>query len=126
MATKDLNILGLKVTTSTNTKSLAIVTGYNSYVQKIEHICKTQKGELPSDMYLGSDYYNFIFDPAGNRNFLQTNLEHYIKSAVYELNNVKVQISSFTQTKIILNVSFSLANGISDQTSSCMVEVDIQ
>jgi hypothetical protein len=125
MPTKDLNILGLKVTTPTNQKSLSIVTGYNSYVQKIEHICKTQKGELPSDMNLGSDYFNFLFDPAGNKNFLQTNLENYIQAAVYEIRNVKVLVSSFTQTKIYLIVNFSLADSIKEQVSSCTVEVDI-
>jgi hypothetical protein len=125
MPTKDLNILGLKVTTPTNQKSLSIVTGYNSYVQKIEHICKTQKGELPSDMNLGSDYFNFLFDPAGNKNFLQTNLENYIQAAVYEIRNVKVLVSSFTQTKIYLIVNFSLADSIKEQISSCTVEVDI-
>lgn len=125
MPTKDLNILGLKVTTPTNQKSLSIVTGYNSYVQKIEHICKTQKGELPSDMNLGSDYFTFLFDPAGNKNFLQTNLENYIQAAVYEIRNVKVLVSSFTQTKIYLIVNFSLADSIKEQISSCTVEVDI-
>lgn len=125
MPTKDLNILGLKVRTSTNQKSLSIVTGYNSYVQKIEHICKTQKGELPSDMNLGSDYFNFLFDPAGNKNFLQTNLENYIQAAVYEIRNIKVLVSSFTQSKIYLIVNFSLADSIQEQTSSCTVEVDI-
>jgi hypothetical protein len=125
MPTKDLNILGLKVTTSTNQKSLSIVTGYNSYVQKIEHICKTQKGELPSDMNLGSDYFNFLFDPAGNKNFLQTNLENYIQAAVYEIRNIKVLVSSFTQSKIYLIVNFSLSDSIQNQTSSCTVEVDI-
>lgn len=125
MPTKDLNILGLKVTTPTNQKSLSIVTGYNSYVQKIEHICKTQKGELPSDMNLGSDYFTFLFDPAGNKNFLQTNLENYIQAAVYEIRNVKVLVSSFTQTKIYLIVNFSLADSIKEQLSSCTVEVDI-
>jgi hypothetical protein len=125
MPTKDLNILGLKVTTSTNQKSLSIVTGYNSYVQKIEHICKTQKGELPSDMNIGSDYFNFLFDPAGNKNFLQTNLENYIQAAVYEIRNIKVLVSSFTQSKIYLIVNFSLSDSIQDQTSSCTVEVDI-
>lgn len=125
MPTKDLNILGLKVTTPTNQKSLSIVTGYNSYVQKIEHICKTQKGELPSDMNLGSDYFTFLFDPAGNKNFLQTNLENYIQAAVYEIRNIKVLVSSFTQSKIYLIVNFSLSDSIQDQTSSCTVEVDI-
>jgi len=125
MATKDLNILGLKVTTPTNQKSLSIVTGYNSYVQKIEHICKTQKGELPSDMNLGSNYFNFLFDPAGNKNFLQTNLENYIQAAVYEIRNVKVLVSSFTESKIYLIVNFSLADSVKEQTSSCTVEVDI-
>lgn len=125
MPTKDLNILGLKVTTPTNQKSLSIVTGYNSYVQKIEHICKTQKGELPSDMNLGSDYFTFLFDPAGNKNFLQTNLENYIQAAIYEIRNVKVLVSSFTETKIYLIVNFSLADSIKEQLSSCTVEVDI-
>jgi hypothetical protein len=76
-------------------------------------------------MNLGSDYFNFLFDPAGNKNFLQTNLENYIQAAVYEIRNVKVLVSSFTQTKIYLIVNFSLADSIKEQISSCTVEVDI-
>ena len=52
MGTKDLNILGTKVITANNKKDISLVNGYNSYVQKIENICRTQKGEIPSAVNL--------------------------------------------------------------------------
>jgi hypothetical protein len=125
MSTKDLNILGLKVTTANSKKDLSLVTGYNSYVQKIENICKTNKGELPSNINLGSDYYTFIFNPVGNKQIIETNLEAYIKNAIYDLTNIVVKVASFTTSQIILNISFSVKTGLTKQQLACTIEVDL-
>lgn len=125
MATKDLNILGLKVTTLNSKKDLSLVSGYNSYVQKIENICKTNKGELPSNINLGSDYYTFIFNPVGNKEIVETNLESYIKTAIYDLTNVSVNVITFTMSKIVLNVGFSVKTGLTKQNLSCTIEVNL-
>lgn len=126
MATKDLNILGLKVTTANNKKDIAMVSNYNSYVQKIEHICKLQKGEIPSDMNLGSDYYSFIFNPGANKPLLQNNLQNYIKVGIREISEVLVTIGYYDETKILLNVTFTIGNGVNQQKSACKIEVPLQ
>lgn len=125
MATKDLNILGSKVSTTSSKKDIAVVTNYNSYVQKIENICRLQKGEVPSAMNLGSDYYAFIFNPKTNQRLLETNLANYIKAAVYELDNIDVTVAYYDDEKIILNITFSLSNGINQQNAACTIEVSL-
>jgi hypothetical protein len=62
MNKKDFSILLDKVHTTTGTRDVSMVTGFNAYAQYIENICKTQKGEIISDMSLGSDFYNYIFN----------------------------------------------------------------
>lgn len=126
MATKDFNILGLKVTTSNNKKDVGMVSNYNSYVQKIEHICKLQKGEIPSDMNLGSEYYSFIFNPGANKPLLQKNIENYIKVGIREISDVNVIVGYYDQSKLLLNVTFKIGNGINEQSSACKIEVPLQ
>lgn len=126
MATKDFNILGLKVTTANNKKDIGTVSSYNSYVQKIEHICKLQKGEIPSDMNLGSDYYSLIFNPGGNKPLLQKNIENYIKVGIREITEVNVLVAYYDETKLLLNISFKIGNGIDEQKSACQIEVPLQ
>jgi len=126
MPTLDFNILGNKVSTTTATKDLAVVSEYNSYVQKIENICKLQKGEIPSAMNLGSDYYSFIFNPSSNKKLLETNLENYIKSGIKEITNVKVTVAYSNETKVILNVLFSLLDNTDQQAAACTIEVNFQ
>ena len=103
---RDFNILGYKIDTTNSKKDLSLVTGFNSYIQKIEHICKTQKGELPSDSSLGSNYYAFLFDPVGNKNVLEINLQAYIKAAIYDLTRVKVTVVYSDENKVILTMKF--------------------
>lgn len=126
MPTLDFNILGNKVSTTTATKDIAVVSEYNSYVQKIENICKLQKGEIPSAMSLGSDYYSFIFNPSSNKKLLENNLENYIKSGIKEITNVKVTVAYSNETKVILNILFSLLDNTDQQSAACTIEVNLQ
>ena len=123
---RDFNILGYKINTTNSKKDLSLVTGFNSYIQKIEHICKTQKGELPSDSSLGSDYYAFLFDPVGNKNVLEINLEAYLKASIYDLTRVKVTVVYSDETKVLLNIKFGLRNFTKSQDAQCLVEVPLQ
>jgi hypothetical protein len=123
---RDLNILGYKIDSNTSKKDISLVTGFNSYIQKIEHICKTQKGELPSDTSLGSNYYAFVFDPVGNKNVLELNLQAYLKSAIYDLTRVKVTVVYSDESKVLLNVKFGLRNFTESQDAQCLVEVQLQ
>lgn len=123
---RDFNILGYKINTTNSKKDLSLVTGFNSYIQKIEHICKTQKGELPSDSSLGSDYYAFLFDPVGNKNVLEINLQAYLKASIYDLTRVKVTVVYSDETKVLLNVKFGLRNFTKSQDAECLVEVPLQ
>lgn len=123
---RDFNILGYKINTSNSKKDLSLVTGFNSYIQKIEHICKTQKGELPSDSSLGSDYYAFLFDPVGNKNVLEINLQAYLKASIYDLTRVKVTVVYSDETKVLLNIKFGLRNFTKSQDAECLVEVPLQ
>jgi len=123
---RDFNILGYKINTTNSKKDLSLVTGFNSYIQKIEHICKTQKGELPSDSSLGSDYYAFLFDPVGNKNVLEINLEAYLKASIYDLTRVKVTVVYSDETKVLLNIKFGLRNFTKSQDAECLVEVPLQ
>lgn len=123
---RDFNILGYKINTTNSKKDLSLVTGFNSYIQKIEHICKTQKGELPSDTSLGSDYYAFLFDPVGNKNVLEINLQAYLKASIYDLTRVKVTVVYSDENKVLLNIKFGLRNFTKSQDAECLVEVPLQ
>lgn len=123
---KDFNILGLKIDTSASKKDIAVVTGYNQYVQKIENVCKTQQGELPSSPYFGSNLFEFIFDPVSNKNFTEIDLESFIANGVKGVNNVKVNITYFDQQKATLNVKFMLNNYLQTQKLQCTIEVPLQ
>jgi hypothetical protein len=123
---KDFNILGLKIDTSATKKDIAIVTGYNQYVQKIENVCKTQQGELPSSPYFGSNYFEFIFDPVSNKPFTEVNLEGFITNGVKGLGAVNVFITYFDEQKAILNINFTTSNYLKTQKMQCTIEVPLQ
>jgi hypothetical protein len=123
---RDFNILGLKVNTSSTAKDISMVSGFNSYSQKIEHICRTNKGELPADISLGSDYYAFIFDPVGNKPVIESNLAAYIQSGINTIGRTVVNITYSDDEKIILNVNFTVNNFPKIQNSQCTVEVQLQ
>ena len=89
---KDFSILFEKINSSSTKKDIGLVSGFNAYSQYIENICKTQKGELVSDISLGSDYFSYIFDGQANPGILENNMAAYISSAIPVLINVKVKL----------------------------------
>lgn len=125
MGTKDLNILGTKVITANNKKDISLVNGYNSYVQKIENICRTQKGEIPSAVNLGTNYFVFIFNPVGNKNTLESSIASNIRNSIVDLKNVSVIIKYYTDTFIKMDVTFSTKNKLESQEIKSQIEVEL-
>ena len=123
---KDFNILGFKVSTNASKKDIGIVSGYNMYVQKIENICKTQQGELPSSPSLGSNYYNLIFDPLSNKSFTEIDLDSFIKYGIKDIQNVKTQIVYADDQRCRINVKFLLSNYLKNQNMECTIEVPLK
>lgn len=102
-----------------------MVSGYNAYAQYIEHIMKTQKNELVSNMNLGSEYYSFIFGTS-DIPVLELKLASFIEDAIPRLNNIKVFLLSQTPTRLSFQVNFSFFDGIKFQNDlSCFIEVPI-
>lgn len=125
MYSKDFNILGLKIDSTNNKKDISFVTDINSYVQKIENVCRLQKGEIPSTSYLGTNYYSFIFDPQSNKNSLESEIGNSIKSAIKDISKVKVKVIYYNDVKIVLNVTFSLGYQKISNETTCKIEVDL-
>lgn len=125
MNTKDFNILGLKIDSSNQKKDISFVSDINAYVQKIENVCRMQKGEIPSSINLGVDYYAFIFDPISNKSTVEDNVAVGIKSGIKEIKQVSARVVYYTDTKIVFEVTFSLNFRIPEKTTTCRIEVDI-
>jgi phage baseplate assembly protein W len=127
MAIKDFSILLEKVSTISSNKDLGVVSGFNAYSQYITAICKTQKGELVSNMDLGSDYFKYIFNGQANNGALELSLSAYIYAAIPELANVQVQILYMSDSVIQLLVTYLITDGINTQNkASTYVEVQLQ
>jgi phage baseplate assembly protein W len=126
MAIKDFSILLEKVDTGKTKKDISMVTGFNAISQYIENVMKTQKGELVSNINLGSNYFNYIFgvnDPGS----LELNIASYIQSAIPKINNVSASLISNTQSKLEFKINFSISDGIILQkNASCFIEIDTQ
>lgn len=125
MYNKDLNILGLKVDSLNNKKDISFVTDINSYVQKIENVCRLQKGEIPSSVNLGTDYYSFIFDPVSNKSSTEDNIAVSIVSGIRDIKKAIVDIIYFDDTKVIMNVTFTLRSWAENRTATCKIEVEL-
>ena len=73
MAIKDFSILFEPVTTTNNKKDISLVSGFNAISQYIEHVLKTQKGELVSETIAGVDRtYKVIHSNPNDSYFLST------------------------------------------------------
>jgi hypothetical protein len=125
MATKDFNILARKVTSSNNKKDISFVTGYNAYVQKIENICRLQKNEIPSSVYMGVDYYVFLFNPVSNKNIMEQAIENSIVNAIYDIQNVNVEITEYTETEVTMKVTFTPSKLINKNPTTCQIKVSL-
>lgn len=125
MQEKDFSILCEKIPMSGNKTDIAIVSGYNSVVQKISHLFNTQKGELPSDRYFGSDYFTYLFDPVSNKTTLEGLLGEYIKASVTNVTETIVSMTYYDMTKIKFNIIFSYFDGkVLKKNITCNIEVD--
>ena len=93
MQSRDFSILFEKIPTTSSTTDIAMVSGYNSIVQKITHLFNTNKGELPSDQNFGSNYFVYLFDPVSNKSTLEKNMSYYIEASIEGVTNVLVQLS---------------------------------
>jgi hypothetical protein len=125
MAIKDFSILMEKIETARTKKDISVVSGFNAITQYIEHILKTQKGELISNMSLGSDYFTYVYG-TNDVGVLELSLAAYIQAAIVKLNNVKVKLLSQSNQFFQFQVTFSLFDGIKYQDNvSCLIEVEI-
>lgn len=125
MGTKDFNILAKKVSSNNNKKDISFVTDYNSYVQKIENVCRLQKNEIPSSVYMGVDYYDFLFNPVSNKNIMEQIIENNILNAVYDIRNVTVEIVNYTESSLTLKVIFTPSKLINQNPTTCQIEVSL-
>ena len=124
MPIKGFSILLEKITTNTNKKDIGIVSGFNAYSQYIENVCKTQKGELVSNMDLGSNYFNFIFNGKADVGSLESVMAAYIQTAIPSINKVKVKLQFSSETVFQFLITYSISNGINSQSdASTFIEV---
>lgn len=123
MAIKDFSIFLQPVNTTSSKKDIGKVSGFNAVSQYIEHVMKTQKGELVSNINLGSDYFNYIFgtDDLGS---LELSLAAYIEAAIPKINDVIVKTMYYDESRYNFQIFFSIYDGIIIQkNASCFVEV---
>lgn len=123
MATKDFSIFLQPINTTSTKKDIGQVSGFNAISQYIEHVMKTQKGELVANISLGSDYFNYVFgtDDIGG---LELTLAAYIQAAIPKITDVVVKTMYVDETKYDFQVIFSIYDGIKvQQNASCFIEV---
>ena len=126
MQNTDFSILLEKIPSTNSNTDIAMVSGYNSIVQKISHLFNTNKGELTSDKNFGSDYYVYIFDPISNKSLLENTMSHYIQASIQGVTDVTVELFSYTQSLLQFKVKFGYFDGIKLQNNIyCNIEVNI-
>lgn len=126
MQTRDFSILFEKIPTTSSTTDIAMVSGYNSIVQKITHLFNTNKGELVSDQNFGSNYFVYLFDPVSNKTTLESTMGHYIEASIQGVMNVVVQLYYYSQSSLQFKISFSYFDGLKLQSNIyCSIEVSL-
>jgi hypothetical protein len=126
MQNTDFSILLEKIPSTNSNTDIAMVSGYNSIVQKISHLFNTNKGELTSDKNFGSDYYVYIFDPISNKSLLENTMSHYIQASIQGVTDVTVELFSYTQSILQFKVKFGYFDGIKLQSNIyCNIEVNL-
>ena len=126
MQNTDFSILLEKIPSTNSTTDIAMVSGYNSIVQKISHLFNTNKGELTSDKNFGSDYYVYIFDPVSNKSVLENTMSHYIQASIQGVTDVTVELFSYTQNLLQFKIKFGYFDGIKLQSNIyCNIEVNL-
>jgi hypothetical protein len=126
MQTRDFSILFEKIPTTASTTDIAMVSGYNSIVQKITHLFNTNKGELASDKDFGSNYFVYLFDPVSNKTTLEKTMAHYIEASIQGVMDVVVQLYYYSQSSLQFKITFSYFDGLKLQSNIyCSIEVSL-
>jgi hypothetical protein len=126
MKTKDFSILFEKVNTSSTKKDISFVDGYNYFVQQIELILKSKKGEILSDKNMGTDIYSYQYNPRSNRQSMELLLRTNIEYSIKKIFNVQVNLQYSSPEKMIFEVSFDSNYGTNTITKSfCTIEVPL-
>lgn len=125
MNSTDFSILFQPVDTITSKKDISMVSGFNSIAQQIEHVLKTNKGELVSNSNLGSNYFTYAFG-TDDINGLEYILAGYIEAVIPKLSEVKVRTLFYNDKQYQFQINFSLFDGINVQkNASCFIEVEL-
>jgi hypothetical protein len=126
MATKDFSIYFEPSVTTNSKVDISTVSGYNSIVQQIQHVARTQQNELISDMSFGSKIYDYIFQGNVDRTLINITMAAAIQSSIPRLSNVKAQMSYYSTDLIKFDVYFSTFDGVNFQKNSyCSIEVPL-
>jgi hypothetical protein len=124
MAIRDFSIFFEPVQTTATKKDISIVSGFNAITQYIEHVLKTQKGELISDMNLGADYFTYIFGTQ-DKAVLELNIAAYIEASIPQVRNVRANLVYYSTDVLQFEIFFSIYDGIQTQNNvSCFIEVE--
>ena len=126
MDKKDFNILGLKINALSEKKDISLVTGYNSYVQKVESILKTQKGEIPYYQNFGVDYYDYVFDNSISKILFESKAKNIISYFIKEAQEVLVRTTYYDNTVVKLSVDLTFNKQLKNQKIKCFIEVPLQ
>lgn len=126
MKDKDFSMLLETVSGANSTKDFALVSGFNSIVQQIEHVAKTHQNELISDMKFGSKFYDYIYSGNVDKSLINVTFAAAIQTALPNLTNVKVNMSYYSDALVKFDVYFSLYDGIKKQENVyCNIEVPL-
>ena len=123
---KDFSIFLETASTTNGKKDFAVVSGYNSIVQQIQHVCRTQQSELVSDTKFGSRLYEYIYTPNIDKGLINLTTQAAIKNGVPKLSQVNANLSYYSDTIIKFDVTFSMFDGIKSQSNMfCSIEVPL-
>lgn len=126
MRTKDFSIFCEKVAASSSTKDISFVDGYNMFVQQIELVLKSKKGEIVGDKNIGSDIYSYQFNPRFNKNSMELLIKGNIEYSIKKIFNVKVNLAYSSDELLIFEISFDSTYGSETlTTSSCIIEIPL-
>jgi phage baseplate assembly protein W len=123
-STKDFNILFQKITTGSNLKDFSIVTNYNMYVQQIQNVCNTQKGEHLNHNF-GCNLFEYLFDRQANKHIIEVIVASAIQASIPSVTNV-IATMVYSDDKLMrFNIDFYIRDGIKNQSATCTIEVNL-
>lgn len=122
--TKDFNILLEKVNTTSKLKDFGMVSDFNMYVQQIENVCKTQKGEN-IDRNFGANLFTYLFDRQNKKFLIESSVSSAIMSSIPSIPSAKVSMVYSDDTVMRFQINFTIFDGVKTQNSACTIEVTL-